>query len=937
MKGYAIAVFLVGISLTALWGLRLGEAQAQPKDDDSLEVILYFVAPEKAPLRGRLLFFDEDKEIYIVDTADGRKEISWRDTREVQPVRSEENETVDGTGDTLIATLRFRDETKPPIVGRLLRFDEARDEFLVEEPDGTVQRVSWSDTARIAPLSGTRGLGTAAARVSPQERGETFTVTTLNDSGPGSLRQAITAANDTPGPNTIRFDVRGTIAPASPLPALDDMTGGTIISGRGSVTLDGSGLSDVGNGLVVVSADNVIEGLSVVHFPEHGIEITGPKAVNNIIRACDIGTDGISSLGNKGNGIRISRGASRNTIGGIAESDRNIISGNNGGVYIVDEGTHANVILGNYIGTDVTGTKDLGNSVGISIIDGAGENTVGGRVEGARNVVSGNGDTGILIAASSRNVILGNYIGTDATGSGPLMNGIGMAIVQQSSHNIVGAADPGAGNIISGNRLPGIFIANTFTTNNIIQGNKIGTDRTGLHFLPNGNSGGIEIIEGASQNTIGGSGEGAGNIICGNKGPGVRFRGADSLGNRIERNSIFGNMMDGIVQAPTLLAVPSISALQPLTGTAEPDSTVEIFVDDTNQGKTYLASASADSNGRFSSDVDLRPYVGQVITVTATRGDGTTSEFSLPFAINFSFAADLVLPEGFHAGRFYAGIPQADGIAVRNDGSLLVGSELEPRGIFVARKGDTLDPGDAFSTIGHPFQSIDDLLLLEDGTLVVADNRAHMVFRIGPEGGAPEEFVSPAQTIPSFHPFGLATAPSNFEGPNVSPGDIIIADRSGSGGMDVPALWSVHPVTGLARAIAQGDIFSGAPWRIDFTADGLLLLYVERESGPCTIVSVDTEGNVAPFFSHDPKDRGRIAVHPATDEIFISLQDEARQIWWLPKKGAEPGVFASGFSGLMQGIEFSPDGQTLYVSTPYEILEITGPFDSMPELPAPSP
>ena len=129
----------------------------------------------------------------------------------------------------------------------------------------------------------------------------------------------------------------------------------------------------------------------------------------------------------------------------------------------------------------------------------------------ARNLISGNLTNGITIAGqgTSGNTVQGNFIGTDISGMHPLRNFLRGIFVQDASNNTIGGDTAGAGNLISGNGQDGVLITNPSATGNLIQGNLIGTDVTGTRVVdaggnPLGNGGnGISIIA-APMNTIGG-------------------------------------------------------------------------------------------------------------------------------------------------------------------------------------------------------------------------------------------------------------------------------------------------------------------------------------------------------------------------------------------------------------------------------------------------
>jgi hypothetical protein len=116
--------------------------------------------------------------------------------------------------------------------------------------------------------------------------------------------------------------------------------------------------------------------------------------------------------------------ANFNIIGGKTADERNIISGNSGdGLIIETAGTRNNIISGNYIGTDINGSSDLGNAHnGVCIKNGAWSNTIGGTLTGERNVISGNDQNGVQIQGTEDNEVIGNYIGTNANGNAALGN-----------------------------------------------------------------------------------------------------------------------------------------------------------------------------------------------------------------------------------------------------------------------------------------------------------------------------------------------------------------------------------------------------------------------------------------------------------------------------------------------------------------------------------
>ena len=289
-------------------------------------------------------------------------------------------------------------------------------------------------------------------------------------------------------------------------------------------------------------------------------------------------------------GVEILGGATNNTIGGTTATNGNIISGNtDDGLVISDTGTTGNVVEGNSIGLDDTGTHRLGNGIdGVLIQNGTSQNTIGGTAPGTGNFISANQSDGIEISGSSSNLIEGNFIGTDSTGTVaedgagtvplPLGNSNdGVAIDGKSTGNTVGGTAAGALNVISGNLARGVEITGAGTTGNLVQGNRIGTDVTGTkdqgtimvlvgtsntdgfpvpvyasETFGLGNGGGVAIDGGATANTVGGTSTGALNVISGNNGDGVYVSDPGTSSNTIKYNFI-GTDVTGENPVPNIL------------------------------------------------------------------------------------------------------------------------------------------------------------------------------------------------------------------------------------------------------------------------------------------------------------------------------------------------------------------------------------------------
>jgi len=441
----------------------------------------------------------------------------------------------------------------------------------------------------------------------------TFTVTKTADTNDGlcnadcSLREAITAANNTPGQDTITFSIGSGAKTISPLTALPKITESVIIDGTTQagfagmplIEIDGTNASPNIPGLRLGGDSVTLRGLVINRFStSYGIEVGGTG--HHVIAGNFIGTDltGTTALGNF-TGIGISSPA--NIIGGTSVADRNVISGNdsNSGVGISGAAAVGNLIQGNYIGTDVTGTVVLTNNNGVFIISNANNNIVGGVTAGARNIISGNG-TGVL-AETSGNKIQGNYIGTKADGVSALGNYNGVEIFGNGHDNAIGGTGVGEGNVIAFN-----------------------------------NGVGVAINNGSKQNAI------LGNSIFSNNGLGI------DLGvNGVTPNDPL-DLDPGTPTANEYQNYPVITSFTPngintnFIGTfnslASTQFRLEFFSSPTadatgfGEGKTYLGFITVNTNvngdAGFNFSVPTASIVGPFITATATDPLNNTSEFS---------------------------------------------------------------------------------------------------------------------------------------------------------------------------------------------------------------------------------------------------------------------------------------------------------------------
>jgi hypothetical protein len=496
-----------------------------------------------------------------------------------------------------------------------------------------------------------------------------FPVVTLNDSGPGSLRDSIVAANTNPGPDRVIFSIPGAgaqvISVLSPLPEITD-----------SLEIDGYTQPGGKPNSQAIGSDAVIL-----------IQLQGTQ--------------------DSPNGLTIN--APNCTIRGLALT--NFISRNpffvNGGVAIAARGGSGNKIEGCFIGIEADGKTDVANGRGVDVATSG--TLVGGTSPAKRNVVSGNALVGILVTADG-SVVAGNYIGTDATGTKAVLNPAGIQVGGPHTTSLIGGTAPGAANLISGNNIGlGLGVSpdglNAGIADGVtVQGNLIGTAANGTDALGNGQG----IVIDGSRNLIGGSTASAGNVVAFNAFNGVAVR--DGTGNSILSNSIYGNSRFNLSLSPAGRAVPndigdgdfgpnnlqnfptiesvaiannSASIKGNLNSTPNTQFTIQFFSESqslTDSRQTYLGSTTATTNSNgdasFTAVVPV-PAPDVRINATATNAAGDTSEFFLKVGhfLNISSRARVESGEKVLIAGFI--LSNGGHIAVRALGPSLI-SQLVP-------------------------------------------------------------------------------------------------------------------------------------------------------------------------------------------------------------------------------------------------------------------
>jgi hypothetical protein len=477
-----------------------------------------------------------------------------------------------------------------------------------------------------------------------------FMVSTTDDAGMGSLRQAIMDANTAGGSNEIHFAIAGaglhTITLASQLPAVTS-----------SLTIDG--FSQAGS-------------MANTNSPDAG-------GLNAVLQVEVVGNGGFYgfSLGSA-NGVTL-------TVQGMAVHGlQAAVSG------YPAAGTSALNVYGNYLSTTADGAGAGAPATGAGVSPGLGTTSVGGEMPWQRNLISGCTNYGI--AGGGPITVKGNLIGTDASGTAAIPNatasnrgGIDVAANRQNVH--IGGPSAAARNVISGNHASGIFISDAGGTGFqysglLIQGNYIGTDVSGLLPLPNGSApytqygGGIDFGTSGSVATpaiIGGFGVGEGNLIAFNNGAGIVAASnalADSFDSRA--NMVFGNHGKGRVNIDIGAAGPSANDAGDADGGANYTQNWPQIVAASQSGNTLSVTYVVDSdpaNAAYPLRVDFYANVNggsglllaqdtypveaaqvqrsvmltlpdgvQAIPFVATATDTTfhTSEFSPPFDVIFA-------------------------------------------------------------------------------------------------------------------------------------------------------------------------------------------------------------------------------------------------------------------------------------------------------------
>jgi hypothetical protein len=532
-------------------------------------------------------------------------------------------------------------------------------------------------------------------------------------------------------------------------------TGDTNASGP-EIVLSGvlSPASDITyEGLIVADGNCTVQGIVVNGFGRTGIALNSGSH-HNTVRGCYVGIDptGSTAIPNGYSGISVWDAGHDNIIGGPASEDRNVVSGNTQNGVLIDEGASGNIVRNNYIGLNAAGTAALGNAFrGVYLYEGAFGNTV------RNNVISGNLNQGVGIATpgSDANVVQGNFIGTNPAGTAAIPNVLsGIIIWNQPKGNIIGGTNPGEGNLISGNNSYGIFIENLGTDNNVVKGNFIGLNATGTAAIPNASTGiyiydqvtnctvgpgnvisgnglngvsidsgshgnqvignyigtnsagtaamantnrGVLINNGSYGNTIGGTTAAARNVVSGNTWQGVGIVGAGSDNNVIQGNFLGTN-------AAGTSAVPNVLSGVILFG--GPKNNV---IGGTTAGSGNVVSGNSSTAAIFVRDVGADGTIiqGNLIGLNATGTSPIANTGSGVYVFNGP-ANTIIGPGNVIAGNTSTGIRietagttgtvvKGNWVGLRMDGTVMIPNFSSGVYVYNGATNTTIGPGNFIS------------------------------------------------------------------------------------------------------------------------------------------------------------------------------------------------------------------------------------------------
>lgn len=450
-----------------------------------------------------------------------------------------------------------------------------------------------------------------------------------------------------------------------------------------------------GIGLQVMAAGCTIAGFVINNFTNAGIQLI--NANSSSIVGNWIGTDasGMSDSGNGIYGIEATNSTGL-AIGGSTNLTRNIISGNAiAGILL--SGSGSSTIAGNWIGLNRLGTATIPNSgSGIQLVNSPGT-VIGSATSELKNIISGNGASGIMLGSSANTTIAGNLIGLDPTGLTPMPNSLYGIEVENSPNSIVGGSNSAPHNIISANGSSGIKLSSSSDAS--ITGNWIGLDVTGL--VARGNSQyGIELTN-SSNSTIGGSVANTRNVISGNTSYGIIISDINSSNTAIKGNYI-GTTYLGTSAVPNAGGISVLGPDTDIGGTAPGEGNLitgigtflqQILISSTQGVEVYgnyIGTNAAGSASLSTNDEGVPSGTGIAIhdsrfnTIGAPgagniiSGNGTGIELKAGTAANFETTGNII--QSNYIGTNPSGdgaVPNVNGIVITaNQQNLLTSNTI---------------------------------------------------------------------------------------------------------------------------------------------------------------------------------------------------------------------------------------------------------------------
>lgn len=596
---------------------------------------------------------------------------------------------------------------------------------------------------------------------------------------------------------------------------------------------------------------------------------------NNYVGLLPDGTT-LGSIG--ADGINV-RGSERNTIRG-----NTVAASTLAGVRLSREFTTDTVVAGNFLGTNVSSATGLGSNVGISITDGAYDNTIGGTTSGDGNLISGNSLAGIEISGAINNLIAGNRIGTNDVGTVSVANGVGILIAGSGSNgNRIGGPTASDRNVISGNTGYGVSISGALNGGNTIQGNYIGTTVSGTEVLGNGD--GVSIQDAANSirdNVISASTSGAGHgiylsgtvagtIIAGNI-IGLDPTGTQDFGNA--GSGVLINSTNGVTIGGTAVSDRNIISGNTgtgiwITGTGALNNTIQgNFIGTDSSGSSMIGNA----NGVFLSTGASNNTIGGISASTRNVISGNTYG---------GVVTDFGTNNNSVVGNYF--VNNGTGIHVLDSSSSNVISDNDVQG-----------------------SNADNILIEAAGNVLARNQSSEM-------GGSPIQ-LNPASLSP-----GIVTVTQVVGGTNA----IVLGEVHAAPSTTYTIELFSSPTVGQAsRYVASGTVFTDTSGFSNFsispptgslngyvhaTLTGLKIGQSVPNTSPLSNGVLGTPAIILGLRSQSPEGT------PITLTAFASTNPVTGYLWEVRKDGL-PYVFELRTDGTQSdgGIQFTPDDEGLY-------------------------